>query len=229
MLNEWTGKALLLTEIVTGPLVLGLLGLTALVGLLAGSYPAFFLSGFKPLHMPKGMVKGGTSGAFLRRNLVVVQFVVSIMLMMGAGIVFYQVRYIQDKNLGFSKEQLISLPIRSKSMLRDIETIKAELKQNSSILGATACYGVPGGQFAGDGIAIPGRTEEFSTNMFLVDEDYIPTMGMQIVAGRNFSKSFGSDAQEGFIEKNRIRIGDHVIPISETYRESFFSMLKGFQ
>jgi len=198
-LNDWTGKTLLLNSIFTLPFLLGLLGFTVLIGLLAGSYPAFFLSGFKPLHVLKGMAKGRSSGAFLRRNLVIVQFVVAIMLMIGAGIVFYQVRYIQEKNLGFSNEQLISLPIRSKAMLRDLETIKAELKQNPSILNVTACYGVPGGQFAGDGVAIPGRTEEFSTNMFLVDEDYIPTMGMTMAAGRNFSKSFGNDAREAFI------------------------------
>ncbi|GGB87648.1 ABC transporter permease [Dyadobacter sediminis] len=198
-LNNWTGKTLLLSSLSTFPFLLGLFGFTLLIGLLAGSYPAFFLSGFKPLHVLKGMVITGNSATFLRRNLVVVQFVVSIMLMIGAGVVFFQVRYIQEKNLGFSNEQLITMPIRNTTMLQNIETIKAELRQNPSILNATACYGVPGGQFAGDGIVIPGRTEEFSTNMFLVDEDYIPTLGMTMAAGRNFSKSFGNDAREAFI------------------------------
>ncbi|WP_018620049.1 ABC transporter permease [Spirosoma luteum] len=198
-LNNWTGKSLQFVSILTVPFVSGLLGAAVLVGLLAGSYPAFFLSGFKPLNGLKGVVKGVASGAFLRRTLVIGQFTVSIMLMIGAGIVFYQIRYIQKKNLGFSNEQLVSLPIRTKAMRQNIETIKAELKQNPSIVGATACYGVPGGRFAGDGIKVPGRTEEFSTNMFLIDEDYIPTLGMTMVAGRNFSKSFGTDAQEGFV------------------------------
>ena len=198
-LNEWTGKSLRLMSIFTPFGISVLLGSVVLVGLLAGSYPAFFLSGFKPLNVLKGVIKSGSSGAFLRRNLVVIQFVVSIMLMIGAGVVYYQVKYIQEKNLGFSNEQLISLPIRSKAMLQNLETIKSELIQNPSILSATACYGVPGGQFAGDGITVVGRTEEFSTNMFLVDEDYISTMGMTMVAGRNFSKSFGSDSQEAFV------------------------------
>ena len=198
-LNDWTGKSLQFMSMLTIPFVLYLVGAVVLVGLLAGSYPAFFLSGFKPLNVLKGAVKGVASGAFLRRNLVVVQFAVSIMLMIGAGIVFYQIRYIQTKNMGFSKEQLVLLPIRTKAMRQNIETIKAELTQNPSIVGATACYGVPGGRFAGDGIDVPGRTEQFSTNMFLIDEDYIPTMGMTMVAGRNFSKAFGTDAREGFV------------------------------
>ncbi|GAB3048672.1 ABC transporter permease [Spirosoma pulveris] len=198
-LNDWTGKSLSFTAMLTIPFGLSLLAAVALVGLLAGSYPAFFLSGFKPLNVLKGAVKGVASGALLRRNLVVVQFAVSIMLMIGAGIVFHQIRYIQTKNLGFSKEQLVLLPVRTKAMRQTIETIKAELSQNPSIVGATACYGVPGGRFAGDGINVPGRTEPFSTNMFLVDEDYIPTMGMTMVAGRNFSKGYGTDAGEGFV------------------------------
>ncbi|HEY0109526.1 MAG TPA: FtsX-like permease family protein [Fibrella sp.] len=182
-----------------GPFVLGLFAAAVLVGLLAGSYPAFFLSGFQPLNVLKGEVKTGQAGAFLRRNLVIVQFAVSIILMIGAGIVFQQVQYIQQKNLGFSKEQLVLVPIRNDAMRKTIKTIKADLLRNASIVGATACYGVPGGRFAGDGIQVPGRSKEFTSNMFLVDEDYIPTMGMTMAAGRNLSTAFSTDAREGFI------------------------------
>jgi putative ABC transport system permease protein len=199
VLNEWTSKSLEFVSILNGPFLLGLLGAVAVVGLMAGAYPAFFLSSFQPLNVLKGNVKSGQGGAFLRRNLVVVQFAVSIMLIIGAGIVFQQVQYIQQKNLGFSNEQLVSVPLRTNAMRRDVQTIKDELRRNPSIVGATACYGVPGGQFAGDGIRLPGRSQEFSTNMFLVDEDYIPTMGMTMVAGRNFSKTFGTDVREGFV------------------------------
>lgn len=199
ILSNWTGKSLSFTSVLNGPFLLGLLSTVVGVGLLAGSYPAFFLSGFKPVRVLKGEVKGGQTGALLRQNLVVVQFAVSIMLMIGAGIVFQQVRYIQQKNLGFANEQLLSLPLRTETMSRNLQSLKAELLHNPAIVGATACYGVPGGQFAGDGIRLPGRNQDFSTNMFLVDEDYIPTMGMTMVAGRNFSTAFGTDAKEGFI------------------------------
>ncbi len=129
----------------------------------------------------------------------VVQFTVSTILMIGAGIVFYQMRYIQRKNLGFTKEQLVALPLLNNTMRQDIATIKTELLRNPAIMGATACYGVPGGRFAGESVQIPGRPRQFSTNMFIVDHDYIPTMGMTMVAGRNFSRAFGTDVKEGFV------------------------------
>jgi putative ABC transport system permease protein len=199
MLNDWASKSLSLLSVVNVPFILGLLGAGLFIGLLAGSYPAFVLSAFRPVKVLKGGTQGPQGGAFLRKNLVVVQFTVSIILIIGAGIVFYQMRYIQQKNLGFTKEQLVSVPLRTAAIAKNIETIKAELLKNPSITGATACYGVPGGRFAGDGINLPGKSEQFSTNMFLVDYDYISTLGMQIIAGRDFSRAFGTDAEEGFI------------------------------
>ncbi|MDB5242172.1 MAG: hypothetical protein JWP57_2797 [Spirosoma sp.] len=199
LINNWAGKSLSLGLVFNLPFMVGLLGMGLLVGLLAGSYPAFVLSAFRPVKVLKGDTSGTGQDAFLRKNLVVVQFVVSTILIIGAGIVFYQMRYIQRKNLGFTKEQLVSLPLLNKGMVQDIMAIKAELLQNPAIVGATACYGVPGGRFAGETIQIPGRKRGFSTNMFIVDHDYIPTMGMTMVAGRNFSTEFGTDIQEGFV------------------------------
>lgn len=198
-INEWTGKSLSLAVIFNLSFTAGLLGIGLLVSLLAGSYPAFVLSAFQPMKVLKGDRGGIGKGAFLRKNLVVVQFAVSTTLMMGAGIVFYQLRYIQQKNLGFTKEQLVSLPLLNNVMRWDIAAIKADLLQNPAIVGVTACYGVPGGQFAGETVQIPGQKREFSTNMFVVDHDYIPTMGMTMVAGRNFSTDFGTDLPEGFV------------------------------
>ncbi len=199
LINDWTGKALTFGTLINLPFVAALVGVGLLVGLLAGSYPAFVLSAFRPVKVLKGEVGGTGQGAFLRKNLVVVQFTVSTILIIGAGVVFYQMRYIQQKNLGFTKEQLVSLPLLNNTMLRDIATIKAELLRNPAITGATACYGVPGGRFAGESVQIPGRPKGFSTNMFIVDHDYIPTMGMTMVAGRSFSPAFGTDVGEGFV------------------------------
>lgn len=199
LINNWAGKSLSLGLVFNLPFLAGLLGMGLVVGLLAGSYPAFVLSAYRPAKVLKGDTGGTGQGALLRKNVVVAQFVVSTILLIGAGVVFYQMRYIQRKNLGFTKEQLVSLPLLNNTMRRDIAAIKADLLQNPAIVGATACYGVPGGRFAGETLQIPGRKRGFSTNMFIVDHDYIPTMGMTMVAGRNFSTDFGTDVQEGFV------------------------------
>jgi len=198
-INDWVGKTLSLRAAVDPVFVLSLLAGGLFVSLLAGSYPAFFLSGFRPLKVLKGDIRGSAGGALLRKNLVVLQFTVSIMLMIGAGIVYYQIQYIQRKNLGFDQQQLVSLPIYTDAMRHDVETIKADLLQNPAIAAATSCYGVPGGTFATDGLWLPDRNKDMSMIMFLTDVDYIPTMGMKMVAGRNFSRSFPSDSSDAFI------------------------------
>ncbi|QJW91465.1 FtsX-like permease family protein [Spirosoma taeanense] len=200
LFNDWMGKHLSFLDALNPAFIGGVLVATLLVGLLAGLYPAFFLSAFRPIKVLKGDVLNNNSGGYsLRKTLVVLQFAVSTALIIGTGIVFSQLNYIQRKDLGFNREQVIVLPIRTDAMAKGYESIKEELLRNPNIKAATACYGIPGGLFAGDGIRIPGREKDISTNMFLVDHDYVSTMGMQVVAGRNFSRKFGTDAEEGFI------------------------------
>lgn len=198
--NEFSGKQLDLLPMLNVFSILGLLALVLVVGLLAGSYPAFFLSAFQPVKVLKGELRSRLGGYSLRQTLVVIQFVISTILIIGTAIIFRQLNYLQNTNLGFSKEQLISLPIRNADMRRNFEGIKSELLQNPGITAAASCYGLPGSIFAGDAVTIPGSTKDItSVNMFLVDYDYIPTLGMKMAAGRNFSKSFGTDAENGFI------------------------------
>ncbi len=197
--NNFSGKQLQLLSMVDTVTILGVLAIILLVGLIAGSYPAFFLSAFQPVKVLKGELRSVHGGYSLRQTLVVLQFAISTVLIIGTTIVFRQLNYIQNTNLGFSKEQLVSLPIRNADMRRNYEGIKNELLQNPAITGATACYGLPGGMFAGDGVLIPGRTTDYSINMFLVDHTYIPTLEMQLIAGRNFSKEYGTDAENAYI------------------------------
>ncbi len=197
--NNFSGKQLQLFSAIDILTVLGVLAIILLVGLVAGSYPAFFLSAFQPVKVLKGELRAKHGGYSLRQTLVVLQFAISTVLIIGTTIVFRQLNYIQNTNLGFSKEQLVSLPIRNGEMRRNYEGIKNELLQNTAIKSATACYGLPGDIFAGDGILIPGRDTDYSINMFLVDHTYIPTLEMEMVAGRNFSKEYGTDAENAFI------------------------------
>ena len=198
--NEWSGKNLSLGVTLQPLGIAGLLGTAVVVGLLAGSYPALFLSAFRPVKVMKGDLGLGGKGTYsFRQVLVVMQFVVSTALIIATGIVFNQLRYIQQKNLGFAKEQLVFLPMRTIGMQQNYKALAQELLRNPNITGATASYGVPGGAHAGEGINLPGRADQYGINMYLVDHNYIPTMGMEMVAGRNFSEAFGTDEEEAFI------------------------------
>ncbi|GAA4447050.1 ABC transporter permease [Nibrella saemangeumensis] len=200
LFNQWMGKRLSFQEALNPTFIGSVLGATLVVGLLAGIYPAFFLSAFQPVKVLKGAVgKGSRAGYSLRKTLVVLQFTVSTILIIGTGIVFSQLKFIQKKDLGFNREQAVVLPLRGKAMREGFENIKQELLRNPNITAATACYGIPGGMFAGDGIKLPGQDKDISTNMFLVDYEYVSTLGMQVVAGRDFSRKFGTDAEEAFI------------------------------
>ncbi len=198
--NEWSGKHLSLGPVLQPLGIAGLLATALVVGLLAGSYPALFLSAFRPVKVMKGDLGLGGKGSYsFRQVLVVMQFVVSTALIIATGIVFNQLRYIQQKNLGFAKEQLVFLPMRTGEMQQNYKVIEQELLRNPNVTGATASYGVPGGAHAGDGIRLPGRADQYNINMYMVGHNYIPTMGMEMVAGRNFSEAFGTDEEGAFI------------------------------
>ncbi|MBD0260540.1 MAG: ABC transporter permease, partial [Cytophagales bacterium] len=151
--NEWSGKDLSLGPVLHPLGIAGLLGTALLVGLLAGSYPALFLSAFRPVKVMKGDLGLGGKGSYsFRQVLVVMQFVVSTALIIATGIVFNQLRYIQQKNLGFAKEQLVFLPMRTDEMQQNYKAVTQELLRNPNVTAATASYGVPGGAHAGEGI-----------------------------------------------------------------------------
>jgi len=197
--NRFSGKSLGLNFETNFLTLLTILGFGLLVGLLAGSYPALFLSGFRPLQVLQGEF-GRFKRAFplLRKALVVIQFAISIVLIVGTLVVFQQIDFAQNKRLGFQKEQVVVLPLRGDAMEDNYQTVKRELLQNPHVLSATACYGVPGGIVAGDDIRLPGQDNR-PANVIVADHDYLTTLRMELVAGRNFSESFRTDAQEAFI------------------------------
>ncbi len=200
-LNQFTGKSILFNPF-THP-QLGLLIILAgiFIGILAGIYPALVLSGFQPVKVLKNMKQVGTGNLpWLRQALVVVQFALSALLIVSTIIVFKQTRFMNDKDLGFNKEQVIYFQIRG-NVERNLETFKSELKRSPNILAVTSGYGLPGDQFAGDGIIVPskGRDVEHSAKVFIGDYDYVKTLGLRIIAGRDFSRDMPTDEKEAFI------------------------------
>jgi putative ABC transport system permease protein len=171
------------------------------VGIVAGSYPSFFISRYQPANVLRGFSKVGSERALLRKGLVIFQFSISIVLIISTAIVMDQLDFLRNRKLGFDKEHVVLVPIRTNAIRKNAEEIKADLKQNPNILSATISIGVPGGVIAGDAIQL--LTEEgkktITVNMIYTDHDFIKTMGMEIMEGRDFSKEMITDATEAFI------------------------------
>lgn len=179
--------------------------ITMVVGILASLYPALFLSRHQPIKALKGMkesVKASFGQVFFKRSLVVIQFVVSILLIVCTLVIAQQLRYMKNAYLGFDKEYMLVVPIQSDRGRKQYETIKNELLTQPGVIGATACFRAP---ISGNVIVTYGRTEGASKEQaFLVyhnfvDIDYIDNFGIEMVAGRNFSQEYSTDLKEAFI------------------------------
>ncbi|MEQ8425118.1 MAG: FtsX-like permease family protein, partial [Cyclobacteriaceae bacterium] len=195
-LNDFTGKTMAspFTFEFTALLIVFALAL----GLLAGSYPAFQLSRFRPAAVIYNRGGANKEGSFYRNTLVVLQFMFSFFLIIGSMIVLSQNNLLHNKNLGFNKDQLMVMAL-DKSARANFESVKQQFLSNPNIESATVGYGLPGDIVAGDGVTDPTISKELSANMFCIDYDYIKTLGLEVIAGRDFSKDFGSDGKRGFI------------------------------
>lgn len=194
--NDISGKTLSLDFATNPQLILVLLLFGLFIGLIAGSYPAFFLSSFKPITVLKGRFSGTKKSIGLRQGLVVFQFCISICLIIGTAIVYLQLSYIQNKKLGYDQEQLLVLE-NSWALGKNESIFKEQLLKDSRVVNvSTSPYKPAGPTNSNNSLAYPEADDSqmMRTLRYGVDEQYIPTMGMKMVAGRNFSKKFSSDS-----------------------------------
>jgi len=193
--NSLTGKDLALSFFERWDLILILLGIGIVVGLLAGSYPAFYLSSFKPVRVLKGDVRKGHKKSSLRNILVVLQFTISISLLIGTGIIYGQLEFIRNKKLGFDKERLVVIPLRGNRLQEKYEMLKNELKTLPEVNNISASFGIPGQSTDGTGYFPEGvsRTDPWLIFNMSVDYGFIQTMGMEMVKGRSFSPDYATD------------------------------------
>jgi len=178
------------------------------VGFLAGSYPAFYLSKFRPIETLKGKLNLGLKGSGLRGFLVVLQFSVSIIMIIGTAIVFDQLSYIQNKKLGYSKDQI--LMIHDPWLMDDkAESYKNEAIQHSSIMSGTMSSFLPVETSSNNNLWFPGATptkeESYVFSEFRVDHDYMETLEIEMAEGRSFTKDFPSDSSAVVLNEAALR------------------------
>ena len=202
-ISAFAGSGIKISAIFHSMNIAVILGIFLFTVLLSGLYPALYIAGFKPSTILRGAITHGKKGMRLRKTLVVIQFAISIILIINVGITFMQMNFLQNADLGFDKENIILIPANDK-VLQNWNTFKQNLINKNEIVSATLSKRAPAGRLLdapGFTILINGekRTNPFSMPHNRVEFDFFKTYGMKIIAGRNFSDSITTDERESFI------------------------------
>jgi putative ABC transport system permease protein len=196
--NSISGKELSILSLFNGSFIVFLVLLPLVVGIVAGSYPAFFLSSFQPIKVLKGKFNAGSKKSVLRNTLVVFQFFASIFLMVGTLVVYRQLNYIHNAKVGFQKEQVLvlnntgSLREKGNAFMNDVlamQDVKSGTWSGYLPVAASSRNDIT---FSKD--AVMDASNGFNMQIWVADENYIPTIGMEIIKGRNFSREMQTDS-----------------------------------
>jgi putative ABC transport system permease protein len=218
-LNLLSGKQITIAFLTNSWLIPWLTATILVVGLLAGLYPAFYLSAFRPVQVLKGKLTIGFRSGWLRNVLVVFQFTIAILLIVGTGVIYRQLSYIRHKDLGYNREQVLVINNIS-SLWIHAQHFKQEVLQMPGVLGATMTPFIPNEAGVGSNTYFKDRSMTSSQAVILtpwpIDADYVPTLGMTMVMGRNFSPDLSADSTAILINETAQRLMGYDDPIGKT-------------
>ncbi|MDB5146183.1 MAG: FtsX-like permease family protein [Mucilaginibacter sp.] len=223
--NQMSGKTLAFTSQSAVWLLPSLVVVVLVVGFLAGSYPAFVLSAFQPIEVLKGKLATGFKGSFLRGFLVVFQFSISIFLIIGTLVIYNQLSFIHNKNLGFDRSQV--LVVKNTNVLgKQAKILKQEISRMPGVVNATMSLYTPTGQDRNMTGLFPDQIidikKDMLTEFWPVDEDYINTMGIKLISGRNFSTQMATDSAAIIVNEAFVKMYGEKNPLNKTvYRDSY--------
>jgi putative ABC transport system permease protein len=219
-LNNLLGISLSLNYFTTWYTLPSLLVFAVLIGLLAGSYPAFYLSSFNPNAVLKGKVTGSRSSISLRSVLTVLQFAISIVLIVGTLVMQRQIRYMQNKDLGFDKENVLVVR-RAGALGEQGNSFREEVKSLAGVMNVSFATAIPGHNNNNNGYLVQGRPEEtFTLNTSWADYEFLDTWGIKLSSGRYFDRSLLTDREACLINDRAVS----VIGFEDPLQEGFMNM-----
>jgi len=219
LFNSVASKSMKMSSLFSPVILPLLLALPFAVGLLAGAYPAFFLSGFKPIEVLKGKLKMGTKSGGLRGALVVFQFTASIILIIGTIVVYRQLNFIQTRDLGFNKEQVLTIN-GADALGNNAEPFKKQVMQLPGVKSGTLSAYLPVSNSSRNAYnvfkdPVAAAANSFNAQFWGIDYGYLATMGIKLLKGRNFSPGFGMDSSSWIINEATARILGYEDPVGK--------------
>ncbi len=198
-----SGRAIDLSILTSPDILLTLVGVVLIVGLMAGSYPAFYLSKLKTVEVLKGKLYGGLGNLSLRKILVITQFGLASIMLIFTWVVYDQLHYLNDKDLGFKDHNLIRVPLHSESLRAKFDNLSKLWATNKNIQIVASGECTPGtGEFMQSGIYLEssqGQMQERLLLNFNIDQHYLASLGIELIEGRNFSTKYVTDSLDGVI------------------------------
>ncbi|RVU02746.1 FtsX-like permease family protein [Mucilaginibacter limnophilus] len=235
LFNQLAGKEMVITpQLLIGALPL-VMAFSIVLGCLAGAYPALFLSGFKPVQVLKGKLAVGMKGGTLRNFLVVFQFAISVFLIIGTLVIYNQLQYIQNRNLGYNRDQVMI--VQNVWMLdKQLPSFKQEIKQLPGVNNATLTGYVPMSGYGNSTTVfkdpVIDEKRSMMTQKWMVDEDYVNTLGIKMAAGRFFSKDMPTDSSAVVINEAAAKMLNFDKPLNSMIyspQDDMVTSVKGYR